>query len=332
MSKLAVLAVAFGLVGALAAPAPVAAADVQLRAAIIHTGSQPYARALCHWDELLREATDGRIAVQVFDSGSVVANQQDSYGQVKIGTVDVTLASLVQDDVPALQIATFPYAFTSYEDWRAFMDSDFVLGLMDEFRERTGIRILGVQYLGARHLTANKPVLSPADLDGMKIRAVELPIFVETVRGLGGLATPVAFQEVLGALQTGIIDGQENPIPTIHQMRFYEAQSHIMLTGHLRGGDFWMMNDRKFLSLPEEDQSLVLELAREAILWGEQLIIEQETSLIAELEGQGVTIVGPEDGLDVDAFVENVRAVAWPVLVPDVGEDVIEQVLAAERN
>ena len=78
-----------------------------------------------------------------------------------------------------------------------------------------------------------------SDLKGMKIRAVPLPIYVETVNGLGGMATPVAFQELLGALKTGIVDGQENPIPTIYQMKFYEAQKFIMRTGHIRSGSFW---------------------------------------------------------------------------------------------
>jgi tripartite ATP-independent transporter DctP family solute receptor len=321
-SWLAVLAIAF-----LGGPA---GAEVKLRAANIHAPTQPYTLALKRWGEMLGEQSGGEIEVAVFDSGTVVSNQQDSYSQVKLGTVDVTLASLVKDDVPALQIATFPYAFTSYETWRAFMDGDFVQGLTDEFRERTGIRILGIQYLGARHLTANKPIKHPDDLAGMKIRAVELPIFLETVRGLGALATPVAFQEVLPALKTGVIDGQENPIPTIYQMNFYEAQSHIMLTGHLHGGDFWMMNEARFQSLTPAQQELVQTLAAEAIAWGERLILEQEQQLIAELEAKGVTFIGPEDGLDVEAFVERVRAEAWPNLADEIGQDVLDKVVAME--
>ena len=326
---------AFGMVAAVlshVACLGTAQAEVRIRAANIHAPTQPYTLALKRWGEALGEASAGEIAVAVFDSGSVVSNQQDAYGQVKTGTVDVTLISLVKDDVPELQIASFPYAFTSYEDWRAFMDGEFVQGLMNEFREKTGIRILGVQYLGARHLTANRAIMSPADLDGMKIRAVELPLFIETVRGLGGLATPVAFQEVLSSLKTGVIDGQENPIPTIHQMKFYEAQNHIMLTGHLRGGDFWMMNEAKFQSLSPAQQTLVQEHAAEAIAWGEQLILTQESELIADLESKGVTFIGPDQGLDVDAFRDRVRAEAWPKLVDDVGQGVLDAVMAMETQ
>jgi len=303
-----------------------------LRAANIHAASQPYSLALDRWAEKLEEATDGELSANTFHAGTIVSNQQDSYSQVKLGSVDVTISTVVADDVPALQIVAFPYAFRNYEDWRAFMDSDEVAELTEEFREVTGIRILGAQYLGARHLTANQPVFSPEDLSDLKIRAVDLPVFLETVRGLGAEPTPVAFQEVLTGLKTGVIDGQENPIPTIHQMNFYQAQSHLMLTGHLRGGDFWMMNEARFQSLSPEHQELVQKLATEAILWGDQQILEQEQSLLAELEDAGMTVIGPEDGLDVQAFVDRVREVAWPKLASEVGQDVLDAVVAMEQE
>jgi TRAP-type C4-dicarboxylate transport system substrate-binding protein len=212
------------------------------------------------------------------------------------------------------------------------MDGPDIQRLTEEFRTRTGIRILGVQYLGARHFTANRPVKKPEDLQGLKIRAVELPIFLETIRGLGALATPVALQEVLGGLKTGIIDGQENPIPTIHQLKFYEAQNHIMLTGHLLGGDFWMINDKKFQSLPPAQQEQVAKLARESILWGDELLRRQEGELLEDLKKRGMTVIGPEQGLDVQAFVEKIRTNVWPKLAPEVGADVLAKLRQSEAK
>jgi TRAP-type C4-dicarboxylate transport system substrate-binding protein len=196
------------------------AAQVRLRAATIHGPSQPFTLSLKRWAAAMEKETNGEIKVAVFDSGSVVSNQQDAYSQVKTGTVDLTLSIVVKDDVPGLQIATFPYAFRGYEDWRKFMDGPAIERMKDEFRQKTGIRLFDIQYLGARHLTANKPIKSPDDLQGVKLRAVEVPIFLETLRAMGALATPIAFQEVLSSLKTGVIEGQENPIPTIHQMKF----------------------------------------------------------------------------------------------------------------
>jgi tripartite ATP-independent transporter DctP family solute receptor len=312
-------------------PAPGEAA-VRLRAANIHGPSQPYTLALKRWAEQVDKATGGEVKISVFDSGSVVSNQQDAYSQVKLGTIDATVAIVVKDDVPALQIAAFPYAFRDYPSWRAFMDGPDIQRLTEEFRTRTGIRILGVQYLGARHFTANRPVKKPEDLQGLKIRAVELPIFLETIRGLGALATPVALQEVLGGLKTGIIDGQENPIPTIHQLKFYEAQNHIMLTGHLLGGDFWMINDKKFQSLPPAQQEQVAKLARESILWGDELLRRQEGELLEDLKKRGMTVIGPEQGLDVQAFVEKIRTNVWPKLAPEVGADVLAKLRQSEAK
>lgn len=324
---------AAALLGFVALVLDATAASAQtMRAANIHAASQPYSMALSRWAEKLDEATDGELTANTFHAGTVVSNQHDSYSQVKVGSIDVTIAVVVADDVPALQIVAFPYAFRNYDDWRAFMDSERIAELTEEFRELTGIRILGAQYLGARHLTANQPVLSPEDLSDLKIRAVELPVFLETVRALGAEPTPVAFQEVLTGLKTGVIDGQENPIPTIYQMNFYQAQSHLMLTGHLHGGDFWMMNEGRFQSLSAEHQELVQELAREAILWGDQQILEQEEELLGKLQDAGMTVIGPEEGLDVQAFVDRVRNDAWPRLADQVGQDVLDAVIAREQE
>jgi TRAP-type transport system periplasmic protein len=307
-----------------------AAAETRLRAANIHSASQPYSLALKRWAEKVGQATGGEVKISVFDSGSVVSNQQDSYSQVKLGVIDATISSVVKDDVPAMQIASFPYAFRNYADWRAFMDGPEMAKLTEEFRVKSGIRIIGAQYLGARHFTANKPIRRPEDLAGMKIRAVELPIFLETIRGLGALATPVALQEVLGGLKTGVIDGQENPIPTIYQLKFYEAQNHLMLTGHLLGGDFWMMNDRKFKTLTPQQQQQVTDAAKEAVLWGDQLILKQEADLLAELKSKGMTVIGPEQGLEVKAFVDKVRSNVWPKLSVEIGPSVLENLVRNE--
>jgi tripartite ATP-independent transporter DctP family solute receptor len=332
MKRLGLACALFVLACGLLAESTATQAATRLRAANIHGSAQPYTQALKRWAEEVDKATNGEVKIAVFDSGSVVSNQQDSYSQVKLGTVDATISILVKDDVPALQIVAFPYAFRGYEDWRAFMDSPDMAKLMEEFRTKTGIRILGAQYLGSRHFTANKPIKRPEDLQGLKMRAVEIPIFLETIRGLGALATPVALQEVLGGLKTGVIDGQENPIPTIHALKFYEAQKVLSLTGHLNGGDFWMMNDRKFQSLPPAQQEIVLKAAKEAMLWGDQLLLKQEKELLADLKAKGMTVIGPEEGLDVPAFVQKVRANVWPKLSAEVGQSVLDTLLAKEKK
>jgi TRAP-type transport system periplasmic protein len=155
---------------------------------------------------------------------------------------------------------------------------------------------------------------------------------METVRGMGGLPTPVALQEVMSGLMTGVIDGQENPIPTIYSMKFHDAQSHVMLTSHIRGADFWMINEAKFQSLSPEHQDLVQRLALEAIHWGDQLVIEQERELIDNLKAEGATVIGADEGLDLEAFSQRVRETAWPVLMPSVGEDIVERARGFEAE
>lgn len=323
--RIAMYAVLFAVLCLAPGAAPAGQRPVTLKAANIHAPSQPYTLALQKWGELLEKETNGQIKVAVFPSGSVVANQLDSYSQVKIGTVDASIMLVVKDDVPGLQIIAFPYAFRDYQSWRDFMDGDFIAAKEKEYLEKTGIRILGAQYLGARHLTANKAIRKPEELGGMKLRAIEMPVYMDMVRGLGALATPVAFPEVLQALKTGIVDGQENPIPTIYQQKYYEAQKYVMLTSHLLGGDFWVMNEKKFQSFPKEQQEIILRTAKEAIRWGEQLLLAQEKELIEKLKQNGMTIVGPEDGLDIDAFMKSVRQM-YPKYEAELGKDVLDRV------
>lgn len=319
-----------GLFGVLFATPAVS--EIRLRAATIHGPTQPFTQSLRRWAASMERESGGEIKVAVFDSGSIVSNQQDAYSQVKTGSVDMTLSIVVKDDVPALQIASFPYAFRGYADWRKFMNGADIQKLKDEFRQKTGIRLFDIQYLGARHLTANKPIKTPEDLQGVKLRAVEVPVFMETVRAMGALPTPIAFPEVLSSLKTGVVDGQENPIPTIFQQRFYEAQKFIMLTGHMHGGDFWMMNERKYQSLTPAQQQMVDRTVKEAIAWGEELIVRQERELLSELQAKGMSVIGPEQGLNVQAFVDRVRANAWPKLRADVGGAVLDAILASEKK
>ena len=309
-----------------------AVSEIRLRAATIHGPTQPFTLSLRRWAASMERESGGEIKVAVFDSGSVVSNQQDAYSQVKTGSVDMTLSIVVKDDVPALQIASFPYAFRGYADWRKFMNGPDIQKLKDEFRQKTGIRLFDIQYLGSRHLTANKPIRTPEDLQGVKLRAVEVPIFMETVRAMGALATPIAFPELLSSLKTGVVDGQENPIPTIFQQKFYEAQKFIMLTGHMIGGDFWMMNERKYQSLTPAQQQMVDSTVKEAIAWGEELIVRQERELLSELQAKGMTVIGREQGLNVQAFIDRVRANAWPKLRADVGGAVLDAILASEKK
>jgi len=247
-------------------------------------------------------------------------------GNTSFVHIDATITLVVKDDVPSLQIIAFPYAFKSYESWRNFMDGDFIKAKEDEYLKKTGIHILGAQYLGSRHLTANKIFLKPEDLKGIKLRAIEMPVYMDMVRGLGALATPVAFPEVLQSLKTGIVDGQENPIPTIYQQKYYEAQKYVMLTGHLLGGDYWMMNEKKLRSFPEDQQKLIMKTAKDAIRWGDALLLQQEKDLIAKLQENGMKIIDKKDGLDIDAFAQSVRKM-YPKYEAELGKDVLDQVL-----
>jgi hypothetical protein len=126
------------------------------------------------------------------------------------------------------------------------------------------VRVFYTFYFGTRQLTADRQVLNPKDLQGVKIRAIPFPIYMAAVEGMGAVATPVDFAELPTQLATKAVNGQENPVDTIFANKFYETQSHLMLTGHIKGAELVVFNDAAWKKLsPTLQGQMVLRLTIE---------------------------------------------------------------------
>jgi len=184
--------------------------------------------------------------------------------------------------------------------------------VLQEFNEKLieggDMRIIGRLFRGARQMTANQQVLSPADLEGKPFRGVPLQLWTTMINGFGAIPTPVEVSELPTALMTGLVIGQENPLTMINANKLYEVQSHVMLTGHMQNVLPVFINEASWQEIGEEDQAAILEaldaLADETLAMAQ----EAEEQLITELEGKGMTFVTTEDGLQLDAFKESVAA------------------------
>ena len=153
------------------------------------------------------------------------------------------------------------------------------------------VHVLGVQRRGSRMLTAKKEVRTPNDLKGLKLRLPEIPDWVAVWKELGALPTVVAWPEVFGALQTGVVDGQENPLYLIYTTKLYEVQSHVMLTAHVHACFHWLMSDKVLSSLPTDLKDIVLKSAAEAAKYGDQLTKEQEEDFKKKLADAKMKVV-----------------------------------------
>jgi TRAP-type C4-dicarboxylate transport system substrate-binding protein len=197
------------------------------------------------------------------------------------------------------------HVFRDYDHFTAYRGSDLLRDLMAGYDRQTGHKALALTYYGERHVTANRSIMRPEDMRGMKLRVPQAPLFLMFTRSVGANATPIAFAEVYLALQQGTVDGQENPLPTIQAKKFYEVQSTIALTGHITESLATIVSGSTWRRLSDPDKAVFQEVLREAADRATKEIREAELALPAWFEQQGKAVLHP----DRAAF----RAVALPL-------------------
>ncbi|MEO1090939.1 MAG: sialic acid TRAP transporter substrate-binding protein SiaP [Pseudomonadota bacterium] len=268
----------------------VASAQEALRFAHVYEVSHPLHAGALRAAELLKERTDGRYTMEVFPASSLGKEAALVEG-LSLGTVDViyTGAGFAGSIYGPISISDFPFTLRSVEHWDAYRDSELFDELAQGFSDATGGNsIEAVSYYGTRHVTANKPILSPDDMTGLKIRVPNAPAYVLFPKAAGANPTPMAFSEVYLALQQGVVDAQENPLPTIQAKKFYEVQSDISLTGHITNSTFTIVSGPRLASMSEEDRATLREVLQEAGDMVTAEILQAELDLVQWFRDQGV--------------------------------------------
>ncbi|MDV6319777.1 TRAP transporter substrate-binding protein [Chromohalobacter sp. HP20-39] len=259
----------------------------------------------------INDATDGNISVQVFPASQLggVAEMVDGVRMGSIGMGHHDFASLARI-VPEAAVFNAPYVYRDAEHAlnATAPESPAVQKINQQLIEEGGVRIIGRIYRGKRHISSNFAVKSPEDLDNKPFRAVPLDLWVSMVKGFGATPTPVAVSELPTALMTGLVVGQENPLTMINANQLYEVQSHVSLTGHMDSVLAVFVNEQAWQSLDESDRSAIKkvldEKAEQSLQWAES----SEDELVQTLTDKGMTVLDEDDGLDVEAFREQVRA------------------------
>jgi TRAP-type C4-dicarboxylate transport system substrate-binding protein len=224
----------------------------------------------------------------------------------------------IANQVPEFSILTAAYVFRDADHMRAFFDSDFGREMVGRAEEQLQIKILGPTYFGTRQvgLKPETEIKTPADMAGIKLRMPGGDAWQFLGQALGANPTPMAYAEVYTGLQTGAIDGQDNPLPNVQNMKFYEVMSQIVLTSHLVGYDLWTISRTAWDAMTPEQQASVQAAATEAIDWSQAEHLKQEGELAAQFEADGLKVYTP----DVDAFRDHAQqmyldsdlAKSWP--------------------
>jgi tripartite ATP-independent transporter DctP family solute receptor len=261
-----------------------------------------YHEAALRAAETFAEATDGRYEIAVFPASQLGVEAALNEG-LSLGTVDIiyTGVGFMEQSYPPIAISDYPFTLRDLDHWRAYVDSDLFWELASEYENVTGNEVVAMTYYGARHVTANRPILTPDDMVDLKIRTPNAPAYQLFPQMTGANPTPLAFAEVYLALQQGVVDAQENPLPTILAKRFYEVQTDINLTGHITNSLVTLVSPSTVAELGEDDAALLYDALREAAAWGTEQIVTSEAELVDWFRNEGVTVNEVDRGPFIDA-------------------------------
>lgn len=290
------------LLGAALAAVVAFAAEAQTTLRFAHTQptSDTHHLAAVRMAELVARATNGQLAISIHPAGEL-GNDPAVLEGVRLGTIDIgqTGNPFYTRFEPKLNALDIPFLFASHEHVYRVADGEIGARLLAEL-EKHRMKGLAFWEIGFRKITnSRRPIVTPADLQGLKIRTTPNPAHVEAFRLWGANPTPMAFTEVYLALETRAVDGQENPLNIIRSNRFQEVQRHLSFTDHAYTVSIVSMNLAKFRALPEAQQKALLEAAREAAIYQRRLNREQEGQDLAAIKAAGVEVV---ERVDTEAF------------------------------
>ncbi|MFV0244203.1 MAG: TRAP transporter substrate-binding protein DctP [Qingshengfaniella sp.] len=231
----------------------------------------------------------------LFKQGTeIVALQRGNLEMGNIAPQDVA------NQIPAFSILTSAYLFRDVAHLQTFFNSEAGAEMKALVEDKLGIMILGPTYFGTRQvgLRIDKQIDTPADMAGIKLRMPGGDSWQFLGKALGANPTPMAYAEVYTGLQTGSIDGQDNPLPNVENMKFYEVMKQIVLTSHLVGYDLLTISKKAWDKMDADQQAALQAAADEAIAWSAEQHLAREAELADFFAAQGLNVYTP----DVETF------------------------------
>jgi len=279
-----------------------------IRWATNHSDAQTDTKMMYQVAEKINAQTQGRLDIQVFSNG-VLGSYTDVAVGIQNGLIDMccTTAGYFADEIPWGTILEAPYVFRDADHMNKALNGAIGEKFNQELLKRN-VRLLGFTYYGVRHLTTrNKAVHSVKDVQGLKIRVPESKLSLAMVNSWGARPTPIAYNDLYMALQTNVVDGQENPLPTIWGQKYYESQKFIILTGHTVGHNMYAINENLWKKISPADQKIIKDALAEGYAWNDKEVLQAEANLVADLEKVGCTVIKPD--------FESFRAVTAPAMI-----------------
>ena len=324
VSLVGILGFAVGAILGLGLTADIRAAEFDLVEAHTSPPDHPYTLGMVRYADLVKERTNGRVAIQIHHSRQLGDERQVVEG-LQLGTIHLTVTSTgpLGGFVPEMNVVDLPFLFRDGDHAYKVLDGEIGRGLLNKF-DAVGIKGLAFWENGFRHITTSKkPVREPTDMKGLKIRVMENKVHQAAFRQLGSDATPMAWGEVFTSLQQGLLDAQENPIPIIYTFKLNEVQKYVSLTGHVYSPAPLLMSKKTWDRMPPEIQKVMFDTAVEVARYQRGLIREQEQKQIGELRAKGMTIIEQPDRA---AFREAMKPV-FEQFQGQFGKDLVQRIV-----
>ncbi|MBF0840770.1 DctP family TRAP transporter solute-binding subunit [Staphylococcus lentus] len=261
---------------------------------LAHTGSDThqYNIASQKFKKLVEEKSDGKMKVNVYGDGSL-GNEDELVDQTMTGTIQMTTVaadSSLSNTMPEMNLFGIPYLFDSKKDVYTKLDGKPGKDLL-ELAKKKDMKGLGYWEVGFRHFTNKKrEIKHPEDMENLKLRVQSAKVWNEHLKTLNAIPTPISFSELYSALDQGVVDGQENPLPTIYSQKLFEVQKYISLTNHTYTPAVVLMNDDYYNQLTKKEKQIVNESIVESTDYQRQYIAKQEKKIKKQLKDEGMII------------------------------------------
>ncbi len=287
------------------------------------TTDTPHLAAL-KFKELVEQGSNGEIKINVHPA-SELGDGKSSLQGVRMGTIDITMTGnpYFTSFAPEMNVLDLPFLFSSEEHVYKVLDGE-VGKILSDGLSRHNMKALALWEIGFRNVTNNvRPVKAPADMKGLKLRTTPNPAHVKAFELLGANPTPMPFTELYVALQTGTVDGQENPVVHIYNSRLHEVQKFLSLTAHAYTAAPLVINLKKFNSLPAEYQDLLVSAAHEGAMYERKLNRDLAEESLAKIKESGVQVV---ENPDVDAFRKIVEVPTRKLYTDKFGTELLDKI------
>ncbi len=279
------------LAGLTLAPASRAAVDQVIVFGHILAESTAHHRQLIWASQELARRSGARVQLTVYPAGQIGSTDAQVIEGFHTGTADMAYLSFghLLEVFPPLAIGAGPFVFRDFEHWQGFADSAIYHELVTEMEKELDLKAFGLAYYGARHVTTRTPLSGPEALRDLVIRVPNIPTMILTFRALGAEPVPLPFKETHQALRERIVDAQENPLPAILAMRFYEVTPVVNQTAHILDAQIIVMDGERWRSLDSGAQQLLESVLAEAARRVTRDVRAEELSLPERLRALGVS-------------------------------------------